>query len=535
MDFENIGSVAAVITAAGTNIDELPSALLQIGQSIHMVFTGTGFLSTRGGAASSWANDAAASTTTPVFAANNKSGITFLQTLTSNVTSSSFTGPTAGMYIFAITQDNSGGHTFAWPLNVSNAPGVDGGANDTTYLLCQYDGINCAAISSLITGPNVTPGITIPGLTSGSNTITAPAIAGTGSKTNLAPNGTTVIPNACSGQVVQSIAPDGTITCGSGGGGAGPTAAGYVVTDAPTMSAVTQYQWGTLNETYNAAGISTSAINNYQLATYNPTGSGSFGHALVNVCRFGLTGDGTGDVGNGSCLYGDHTVTGNQAHTTSILTFTHYEGLNLAAGKTVPNLIGHDVTWGSAGSGASVTNTAGVHINAPLPAMVNFSGVTCCYPGYVPIPGQWATSHIGYSDVYTDVVTKPSGVANGTLLYNDSASHLLVENSNNAGAFPLTQTLYTGTQALGIASIASGACDSSPIEITVTGADPAKDTLYVNAQSDPRTLNGYSPSAGGGLYLNYWLTANTVNIARCNNTTSTLTPSALNATVKVIR
>jgi hypothetical protein len=220
MDFENIGSPAAVITPAGTNIDELPNALLLIGQSIHMVFTGTGFLTTRGSAAattSSWANIVVASTSTPVFNAGGKSGITFLNTLTTNITSSSFTGLAAGVYIFAITQDNTGGHTFVWPTNVSNTPAIDGGPNDTTYLLCQYDGATCEGISNFLSGPNITPGITIAGLASGSNTIAPPAVAGTGSRTNLAPNGTTVIPNTCVGQVVQSIASNGSITCSAAG------------------------------------------------------------------------------------------------------------------------------------------------------------------------------------------------------------------------------------------------------------------------------------------------------------------------------
>jgi hypothetical protein len=182
-----------------------------------MVFTGNAFLTVRGGGAA-WTNIVSAANGNPVFSAAGVSGITFLYSLTGDVSSSTLTAPGPGIYVFAIAQDASGGHSFAWPSNVTNAPVVDPGANDTTYLLCQYDGINCVGIGNFTVGANVTPGITIPGLASGSNTIAPPAAAGIGSLTNLAPNGTTVIPNSCIGQVVQSIGGDGIIICGVGGG-----------------------------------------------------------------------------------------------------------------------------------------------------------------------------------------------------------------------------------------------------------------------------------------------------------------------------
>jgi hypothetical protein len=218
MDFQNTGAGSATITPSGSTIDGLSTATLDAGHSIHMVYTGGGFLSTHDGgqaAAAAWTNRVIGSSTSPVFAAGGQSGITFLYTLTGDVTSSSLTGPAPGVYVFAITQDSTGGHAFAWPSNIINAPAVDAGPQDTTYLLCQYDGTSCVGIGNFATGGDVVPGVTIPGALSGYNTIAPPAAAGTGSRTNLAPNGTTVIPNNCGGQFVQSIDPTGAIGCGA--------------------------------------------------------------------------------------------------------------------------------------------------------------------------------------------------------------------------------------------------------------------------------------------------------------------------------
>lgn len=212
IDFQNTGPAVAAIAPSGVTIDGLSGVQLGVGEGLHLVFTGSAFLSVRGGGGV-WTNSVTGAGNTPVFSASGTSGVTFLYNLTADVSSSTFTGPAAGVYIFAITQDGTGGHIFAWPPNVTNAPAVDPGADDTTYLLCQFDGTNCVGIGNFSTGANARPGITIPGFTSGSNTIAPPAVAGSSSQTNLAPNGTTVIPNSCAGQVVQSIASNGVVTC----------------------------------------------------------------------------------------------------------------------------------------------------------------------------------------------------------------------------------------------------------------------------------------------------------------------------------
>jgi hypothetical protein len=196
IDFQNTGPAVAAIAPSGVTIDGLAGVQLGVGEGLHLVYTGSAFLSVRGGGGV-WTNSVTGAGNTPVFSASGTSGVT--------------------VYIFAITQDGTGGHIFSWPPNVTNTPAVDPGATDTTYLLCQFDGTNCVGLGNFATGPNAIPGITIPGFTSGSNTIVPPAAAGSGSQTNLAPNGTTVVPNSCTGQVVQSIAASGVITCSTAG------------------------------------------------------------------------------------------------------------------------------------------------------------------------------------------------------------------------------------------------------------------------------------------------------------------------------
>lgn len=224
LDLQNSGSGAATVTPTGVTIDGLASVLLDPGQGLHMVFTGSAFLSVHSGGVV-WVNNVTGTGNTPVFSAGGTSGITFFYTLSADVSSSTLTEAAPGIYVFAITQDSVGGHSFAWPPTVTNAPPIDSGANDTTYLLCQYDGTNCVALGNYAAGASVIPGITIPGLTSGSNTLSPPAVAGTNSTTNLAPNGTTVVPNACTGQFVQAIASDGTVVCGTPAGGSGDSPA----------------------------------------------------------------------------------------------------------------------------------------------------------------------------------------------------------------------------------------------------------------------------------------------------------------------
>lgn len=79
---------------------------------------------------------------TPTFTATGQYQV-FKMMLTGNVTSStlSMTGVTTPSIVsFELTQDNTGGRTFVWPLNVSGAPSINLAANSVTTSSFLWDG-----------------------------------------------------------------------------------------------------------------------------------------------------------------------------------------------------------------------------------------------------------------------------------------------------------------------------------------------------------------------------------------------------------
>jgi hypothetical protein len=95
---------------------------------------------------------ATAFSATPVFNAGTSSA--FTMTLTGNVTSSSVTNAVASQRIaFIITQDATGGRTFAWPPNFKGASAISPDANSVSVQEFLYDGVNFRA-----TGPGLTTG-----------------------------------------------------------------------------------------------------------------------------------------------------------------------------------------------------------------------------------------------------------------------------------------------------------------------------------------------------------------------------------------
>jgi hypothetical protein len=93
---------------------------------------------------------AVAFSATPVFNAAAVSGFTI--TLTGNVTSSSVTNPSTGQRLtFIITQDGTGGRTFAWPANFKGASDILLDANSVTIQTFIYDGTAFRAMGVAIT------------------------------------------------------------------------------------------------------------------------------------------------------------------------------------------------------------------------------------------------------------------------------------------------------------------------------------------------------------------------------------------------
>jgi hypothetical protein len=102
-----------------------------------------------------------------------------------------------------------------------------------------------------------------------------------------------------------------------------------------------------------------------------------------------------------------------------------------------------------------------------------------------------------------------------------------------AGAATLTQTICSGTIALGTSLIASGA-KSTVATATCTGL-ATTDNIMMDFNADPSTVTGYAPSANGTLTIIKFPTANTINVYQYNDTASSITPGAMTVNYRVVR
>lgn len=129
----------------------------------------------------------------------------------------------------------------------------------------------------------------------------------------------------------------------------------------------------------------------------------------------------------------------------------------------------------------------------------------------------------------------PLVAGSGTTLTSSSngltvavASSLPSTTSVNSTPIPASSTLVTtlanGTQALGTSAVSSGTCVTTTV--AVTGASTSN-TPNITYTSDPNTVTGYKASASGALYVNAFMTSGNLNIEQCNDTASSITPSAM--------
>ena len=102
-----------------------------------------------------------------------------------------------------------------------------------------------------------------------------------------------------------------------------------------------------------------------------------------------------------------------------------------------------------------------------------------------------------------------------------------------ASPYSIATTSITGTAALGTSAIASGAC-STVVTVAASGT-LTTDAIVYTPNADPTGVTGYAPSATGSLYIWAYPTANNVNFKACNNTSASITPSALTLNWKVAR
>lgn len=94
-------------------------------------------------------------------------------------------------------------------------------------------------------------------------------------------------------------------------------------------------------------------------------------------------------------------------------------------------------------------------------------------------------------------------------------------------------TVATGTATINPGAVSSGTC-SPAIAATATGV-ATTDVIMATPNVDPTVVTGYSPAAGGSLYIDAYPTANTVNFKVCNPTSGSLTPTSMTMNWRVAR
>jgi hypothetical protein len=116
-----------------------------------------------------------------------------------------------------------------------------------------------------------------------------------------------------------------------------------------------------------------------------------------------------------------------------------------------------------------------------------------------------------------------SAVTAQAFIYNNN-SNTWSGLSGSAGGGTATQTVASGTSALGTSLVSSGTC-ATAVTAVATGATTGMN-LVADFTVDPTTLTGYGVSVSGSLVVYKFITASQVNFKVCNNTGGSLTPSA---------
>ncbi len=157
-------------------------------------------------------------------------------------------------------------------------------------------------------------------------------------------------------------------------------------------------------------------------------------------------------------------------------------------------------------SGAATVNVNGL---GPIPLEFNVSGTLTALSAS-QITGTFPYTLTGFGSPVTAFVVTPNNIASSG-----------------------TTTIASGTSALGTGSISSGAC-ASAVTTSATGV-ATTDNIMADFNADPTSSTGYSPSTSGMLTIIKYPTSNNVNFKVCNNTGSSITPSAITLNWRVVR
>jgi hypothetical protein len=140
----------------------------------------------------------------------------------------------------------------------------------------------------------------------------------------------------------------------------------------------------------------------------------------------------------------------------------------------------------------------------------------------------------------TQTITPTTSTIGGTstlLIPAGSAArpqcYTIISDGTNYLLSPQSGTVFSGTLSLTTTAVTSATCTAAQT-VTAPGV-VTTDVPLLSFNADPTASTGYVPLTSGMLTIIGYPTANTVNVKVCNNTTGSITPSAITLNVKVMR
>ena len=240
-----------------------------------------------------------------------------------------------------------------------------------------------------------------------------------------------------------------------------------------------------------------------------PASSTANHFALFNSTNGGLL----KDLGTDFVFNGTHTFSAGASALFDFSTISSTSGFKVpviaSATAAADGVIDYDST-------AKLTHIRTNSADSIAAATTTTSTTTTQVLHATAVAGVYAPSAIVAADVPAALSSTTS--VNGTTIPSSST---------------LAVTIASGTSAMGTGAITSGTC-ATVVTTTATGT-ATTDTITYTPNVDPTGVTGYAPSASGSLYIWAYPTTNNVNFKVCNNSSGSLTPSALTLNWRVAR
>jgi hypothetical protein len=298
---------------------------------------------------------------------------------------------------------------------------------------------------------------------------------------------------------------------------------------------------GTTTEAIHFDGPFVSAVSNIDSNTNISTlGSWTAGYAIHagNQCPGVLNSSFNGAKSTAMTCYDDTagiaypTLTlsrSNPAYGISALDISNLSSPNAYLAKL------NNITFTKPASSATFTiadgKTFGVSNSLSLAGV---DGTRMTFPGTSATLARTDAGNIFSGHQTIEGVTSAGATGTGNFVFATNPVINGLSFPKAAGAAVVTQTVASGTAAMGTSAISAGSC-AKVVTSTANGA-ATTDVVLFGFNGDPTTVNGYGPSSRGQeLKIYPYPASNTANFKVCNLTSSSITPGALTLNWRVVR